>query len=159
MPTSDKTLAVAKYFIHKNNKDGLGLTNKKLQKLLYYSQAWSLVLNNKELFKDEIEAWVHGPAIPRIYQHYKSFSYNDIKEDVNIKDLDVLSEEEKTLLDSIWKIYGKYDGNYLELLSHSEEPWQVARKGLENYEISRSLISKNIMKIYYRNKLEQTEKS
>ena len=33
------------------------LTNLRLQKLLYYAQAWSLVLRESELFPEEIEAW------------------------------------------------------------------------------------------------------
>ena len=36
------------------------LTNLKLQKLLYYAQAWYLVLLNKPLFAEDFQAWAHG---------------------------------------------------------------------------------------------------
>lgn len=66
MSKNTKAMEVGKYFIYLANKENKALTNKKLQKLVYYSQAWSLVLNdNKKLFKEPIEAWVHGPAVRR----------------------------------------------------------------------------------------------
>src|SRR5258708_40323860 len=43
------------------------LTNLRLQKLLYYAQAWSLVLRESELFPEEIQAWRWGPVVPAVY--------------------------------------------------------------------------------------------
>lgn len=54
---------IAKYFIWRASRDGKKVSNKKLQKLLYYAQAWYLVYNKKPLFNDDIEAWIHGPAV------------------------------------------------------------------------------------------------
>ena len=39
----------------------------KLQKLVYYCQAWSLVWEARTIYDDRIEAWAHGPVIPRLY--------------------------------------------------------------------------------------------
>ena len=39
----------------------------KLQKLLYYSQAWHLVWDGEPLFEDEIEAWAAGPVVRSVY--------------------------------------------------------------------------------------------
>ena len=38
----------------------------KLQKLCYYSQAWSLVWDEEPLFSEDIQAWAHGPVIPKL---------------------------------------------------------------------------------------------
>ena len=38
-------------------------TAMKLQKLVYYCQAWSLVWDEQPLFKERIEAWVNGPVV------------------------------------------------------------------------------------------------
>ena len=38
------------------------LINLKLQKLLYYVQAWSYGINKKPMFDGEFEAWIHGPV-------------------------------------------------------------------------------------------------
>ncbi len=43
----------------------------KLRKLVYYSQAWSLVLDNAPLFNEKIEAWINSPIVPALYKHLK----------------------------------------------------------------------------------------
>jgi uncharacterized phage-associated protein len=71
-------LDIGRYFIYLANQNHKPITNKKLQKLVYYSQAWSLVLNNKKLFNEPIEAWVHGPAVRSLYCRYKNFGFSPI---------------------------------------------------------------------------------
>ena len=46
-------------------------TTMKLQKLLYYCQAWYLVWNDKPLFSENIEAWANGPVIRELYNFHK----------------------------------------------------------------------------------------
>lgn len=154
--TKPKSLLIAEYFILKNKADKKGLTNKKLQKLLYYAQAWSLVLNNKPIFDDKIEAWVHGPAIPLIYSTFKSFGFGEIDMKFDEKELSSLDEKDRKILDEIWKVYGNMDAGYLEMLTHSEGPWQDARKGLQSSESSENEISTDAMKSYYSEKLKQS---
>jgi len=43
----------------------------KLQKLAYYSQAWSLVWDELPIFQDSIEAWANGPVCPRLYDAHR----------------------------------------------------------------------------------------
>ena len=148
---------VVKYFIYVANRDKKAITNKKLQKLIYYSQAWSLVLNNKKLFKDPIEAWVHGPAVRSVYVQYKNFGFNQIEEEIDEKKIGI-DKKDKDLLNEIWKVYGKLDAGYLEMLSHSEQPWQDARSGLQSHESSDNEISITSMKDFYSLKLEEVQK-
>ncbi len=151
-----KVQTIADYFIFKaNSSDKNDLTNKKLQKLLYYAQAWSLVLDDKKLFREDIEAWIHGPAIPSIYRKFKSFGFGTIEKTVLEKDLSTLTKNEKSLLDSIWKIYGQYDAQYLEALTHNEDPWKNARAGIAGFESSSNAISTEEMKSYYKSKLQE----
>ena len=153
---SPKLLSTICYFISLSEKASKkDLTNKKLQKLLYYSQAWNLVLNNKPLFKEEFQAWVHGPAIPTVYKKYKNFGSKIIDIEISQKDCSALSASEKKLLNEIWRVYGKYDASYLELLTHSEEPWQKARNGNMPYDASSTVISKQSMKEYYEQKSQK----
>jgi len=146
---------IADYFIDKNNLEKKGLTNKKLQKLLYYSQAWNLVFNKKKLFNENIEAWMHGPAIPYIYFKYKEFGFNDIKKEIEKNNFAELSKEERELLDSVWNTYGNFDADYLEMLSHSEDPWREARKNIAPYESSDKIISLDKMQRYYEQKIQK----
>lgn len=150
---SPKLASTINYLIFLNNKsDRKDFTNKKLQKLLYYSQAWNLVLRDKALFKEDFEAWVHGPAIPVVYQQYKNCGSCVIEAEVEEKDFKNLSDEERNIIDEVWKVYGKHDANYLELLTHNEAPWQQARNGHESYEASKNIIEKEKMKRYYEQK-------
>lgn len=156
---SRRVFRVADFFIAKNKLTNKGLTNKKLQKLLYYSQAWHLVLfDGKPLFDEPIQAWVHGPAIPRVYGYYKEFVMDDITKEVDDALLErSLTQNERGFLEEIWDLYGGFDAAYLEALTHREDPWQKARKGLQLYEASSVEILHSDMRDYYGKKLQEAQ--
>ena len=157
---TDRAQLVAQYFVWKNQVEPktTGLDKLKLQKLLYYAQAWNLVFNGKTLFSNNIEAWVHGPAIADIYQTYKNFDFVHPSVRLSNDDFKSFSVEERKILDDIWDVYGKYDGSYLESLTHSELPWQEARSGMSSVEPSQNIISTQRMKEYYGEKFERSKK-
>lgn len=150
-------MSVAAFFIKKAIEEKKPLTNKKLQKLLYYAQAWSLVIRKKLLFKEKIEAWVHGPAVRRAYLEYKKFGFNPIVKDVDTKVLADIPEETIELLNEVWRVYGQLDASYLELLTHSEKPWRDARNSLQSFEDSENEITAESMKNFYKEKIEAGE--
>ncbi len=138
---------VSDYFVCKSNQLQKPITNKKIQKLAYYAQAWCLVFNDgKNLFDDPIEAWMHGPAIRSLWHKYKKYGYNPITKTPQTPNLDA---DTTSLLEEIWRVYGKYDAEYLESLTHSEDPWRKAREGLEVDESSSIVIKNSDMKQYY----------
>lgn len=137
----------------KKNKESL-LTPLKLQKLLYYAQAWSLVFRGESLFREEIEAWVHGPVIPLVYQRYKHHGYTPIPlEDCCTK----LADDEVTILNLVWMSYGKQSAKSLEDLTHSEYPWAKAREGVRADQLSTKKISIRDMRIYYKQFMESEQ--
>ena len=69
---------IADYFVRLANETGDYISNLKLQKLVYYAQAWYLAISDEALFEEDFEAWVHGPVIPELYQEYKSFGWRPI---------------------------------------------------------------------------------
>jgi len=146
---------VAEYFVWKAQGEKKAITNKKLQKLLYYAQAWSLVLNNKKLFNEKIEAWVHGPAVRDVYVEYKKFGFGPITKSVSTGEIAKIPDNAKNFLDQVWSVYGKRDAAYLEYLSHSEMPWQKAREGLDPHIGSENEISLRDMKEFYSSKLKR----
>lgn len=125
------------------------MTQKKLQKLCYYAQGWYLGITGKKLFNDEIQAWIHGPVSPILYNEYREYGYKKIPKESN----SVASNELRDLINQIYRIYGELDGDQLEYLTHQEEPWLSARKGLEPFESSVNVIDTNIMEKYFKNKL------
>ncbi len=128
------------------------LTNLKLQKLLYYAQAWHLALYDTPLFDDELEAWVHGPVVPSVYREYKSFGWQPIYLDPERYAI-ALPEEVAAHLEEIYRVYGGYTGHQLELMSHNEDPWQVARGDLPMTEACSNVISPELMRNYYKQRL------
>jgi uncharacterized phage-associated protein len=148
---------IADYFIWTANNKKKPITNKKLQKLLYYAQAWYLVFYGKPLFKDKIEAWIHGPAIKSIYRKYKPFGFGPIKKEIKDQEIKQIDLKAKKLLQEVWEVYGKYDGDYLEILTHNESPWQNAREKLDICQASDTVISVDSMKAFYTEKLEKSK--
>lgn len=150
---SPKLREVVDFFIMKSKEEGQPLTNKKLQKLIYYAQAWNLVFNGEKLFDESIEAWIHGPVIPPVYRAYKKYGAGAITEDVEF-DKNLFTKDELSVLDDVWSAYGKFDGDYLEILTHSEDPWSSARGDAELHERSTSEIDPRSMKEFYAKKLD-----
>ena len=46
------------------------MSHLKLQKLLYYCDAYSLAYFDNPLIEDDFEAWVHGPVCRRLIHYY-----------------------------------------------------------------------------------------
>ena len=77
---------LAHIITHYINQKGDNISPKKLQKLLYYVEAWNLVYFKNALIDEDFEAWVHGPVLPSIYHQLKEFKWNDIKVVVDEED-------------------------------------------------------------------------
>ncbi len=123
-----KEEAVASYFISL----GLGenedyMTNLRLNKLMYFTQAWSLVLHDKPLFREAIEAWQLGPVIPSVYRKYRTCGKNPIVEVDPSFSLDMLSYDEQQLLFAVMARYGEYSTHGLVDITHKPgSPWDQA---------------------------------
>lgn len=123
-----------------------------LQKLLYYSQGINMALNGVALFKDDCEAWAHGPVYPNVYHLFKEFKYNPIDDSRYVMfDLakDDLSAEEKKVLSLVIESFGMYSGKVLEKITHDEGPWKDARSGLGPYDSSNRIILKEDLEAYF----------
>ena len=68
---------------------GFSVSPLKLQKLLYYTQAWHMVFFGREntLFVNVPQAWVNGPVYPVIYDAYKD-KVSGMCEHLNISDFE-----------------------------------------------------------------------
>jgi uncharacterized phage-associated protein len=138
---------IAKWFLCAVDRDsGDSITHLKLQKLLYYAQAWSLVLLDKPMFKEEIQAWTHGPVVPEVYEKYSMHGHNEIPKP---EQCPIISKEYEDVLEEVMKTYGIYQAKYLEMLTHSEKPWIEARGGLPLEARCEQVISLKTMKQYY----------
>ena len=118
-----KASQIAKAFLKLSQPDiGDIISNLKLQKLLYYAQAFNLAINNKPLFEEDIIAWEHGPVVKEVYDIYSQYSGGVIpipKEEVK------LTDKEHDLLVSVWNVYGQFSAWRLRDMTHSETPWKT----------------------------------
>lgn len=118
----------------------------KLQKLVYYSQAWSLVWDENPLFEEPIEAWRYGPVIPKLYESHKGqYKVDNIPEG----DPQKLTPEQKETIDAVLEFYGEKSSQWLSDLTHQEEPWIKARKGLSPSDAGDQEITQESMAEYY----------
>lgn len=107
------------------------MTAMKLQKLVYYSQAWSLVWDERPIFADRIEAWANGPVVPTLYeQHRGQFMLSSLGDG----NADALTKDERETVAGVLKFYGDKDSQWLSDLTHRETPWREARQGLRDGE-------------------------
>jgi uncharacterized phage-associated protein len=146
MPTVPAS-QVADYLIRFSQDHGDPISNLKLQKLLYYAQAWHLALYNKPLFQEKLEAWIHGPAVRSVYGGFKDWSWNPITERPPKPDL---PKHVVKHLDEVMGVYGGLSAFDLERLTHSEKPWQKARGTTPRDESSSAVISHDDMRKFYR---------
>ncbi|HEX4964204.1 MAG TPA: type II toxin-antitoxin system antitoxin SocA domain-containing protein [Thermoanaerobaculia bacterium] len=122
------------------------ITAMKLQKLLYYSQAWSLVWDEAPLFRERIEAWANGPVVPALYQRHRgqfkvrSWSQGNPQ---------ALTGEQRETVDAVLKYYGDKPSQWLSDLTHAEAPWRDARRGLGPGERGNHVITHAAMAEYY----------
>ena len=134
---------VASYILQKQGR----MTTWKLQKLVYYCQAWSLVWNEEPLFPEAIEAWADGPVCPDLYHEHKGSLHLDLNN--TSWDCENLDREQKELIDDVLAFYGERSGRYLSNLTHLERPWIEARTGLRPGEKGDVEIDYDTMVDYY----------
>lgn len=151
---------VANYFIALSNETGNLISNLKLQKLVYYAQAWHLANYSKELILEDFQAWVHGPVIPSLYGEYKSFGWKPIiREDLNTEKFSEIKKqfslETLSLLELVTTEYFGLTAFELERLTHNEDPWLLTREGLATDEPSENIIEKKLIKSYYSKFLDE----
>lgn len=122
------------------------MTAMKLQKLVYYCQAWSLVWDEEPLFRESIEAWANGPVVPDLYRaHRGEFELSSI----NGGDRSKLDAKQVDTIQAVINAYGDKTSQWLSDLTHIEDPWKNAREGIPAGTRSQVEISHASMIEYY----------
>lgn len=140
MPTAAQ---IARYILERQG----AMTAMKLQKLIYYCQAWSLVRDGAVLFDDPIEAWAAGPVVRSLFERHRG-KFTVSADDFSGDPAELTTSQEKTI-DRVVKFYSKYTAAELSDLTHSERPWIEARDGLDPTERGDSIIDLNVMADFY----------
>lgn len=120
----------------------------KLQKLVYYSQAWSLVWDNERLFDDEIQAWANGPVVPALYKAHRG-RFQIGAHQLGRGDSSHLRDYERETINAVIHFYGDKSAQWLRDLTHAEAPWIAAREGLAPGDRGKRAVSTDLMGEYY----------
>ena len=122
------------------------MTTWKLQKLVYYCQAWSLVWDDDVLFQEETQAWANGPVVPAFYEaHRGEYRVATIKQG----NLETLTNSQRETVDAVLDFYGDKSAQWLSDLTHMEDPWRKARAGIRDGERGTARITEESLAEYY----------
>lgn len=149
---------VCRHIINYSNEKEYGVSNFKLQKLLYFVQAYFLLTKKEACFYERIEAWDFGPVVPVAYREYKQFGSSDIptisyvieKDSANIWNSKVIryydtviSEEDMKRIEAVVDKFSAYSASDLVAITHRQKPWidayipngnnEITIKAIEDY--------------------------
>jgi uncharacterized phage-associated protein len=137
---------VAQYILRKQG----GMTTMKLQKLVYYAQAWSLVWDEEPLFDQPIEAWSNGPVVRELFDAHRGMFM--VREgDIQRGNWHDLTHEQKATIRAVLHAYGGRSSQWLSDLTHREPPWRDARAELPDGVRGNRVITHGEMADYYGN--------
>ena len=142
---------VAHWFIAKAAESGDLITHLKVQKLLYYAEAWTQTLVNEELFAEKLEAWAHGPVVPEIFQEFREHGWNPLPVP-NQEKIPVISPQAEEVLQQVFDTYGDLPAKTLEDMTHKDEPYIKARGNLSGEERCDVVIPKNEIQNFFKTK-------
>lgn len=152
-------LDVSRYVINYSNEKGYGISNLKLQKILYFIQAFFLIKkpNGEPCFSEKIEAWDFGPVVPKAYHEYKIYGSGNIpsisfytkldkkniwNSEVTMYDDSVIDNDDKHLINLVVDRFSDYSATDLVTLTHKQTPWKEAYRGRQNNEITIEAITR-----------------
>jgi uncharacterized phage-associated protein len=122
------------------------MTAMKLQKLVYYSQAWHIAWTDNVLFENRIEAWADGPVCIDLFKHHRGvFRVSKLRKG----QADHLTDDEKDTVERVLSFYGEKSPQWLSDLTHIEDPWKEARQGIPDRAVSNNEITPRSMGSYY----------
>lgn len=129
-------LEVARYIIHHEAQNGRTVSNLRLQKLLYFVQV-QFIVNGQEAapcFHEKMEAWGFGPVVREVYYEYRYYGGAMIPADRNFSTS--ITPSDQKMIDEILNDCAKFSTSSLVDVTHSQTPWQEARRNPYNNEIT-----------------------
>ncbi|WP_176557783.1 Panacea domain-containing protein [Sporolactobacillus terrae] len=112
---------VANKILQLADKENIGISNLKLQKLLYFAQAYSIAKTGDPLIDQDFEAWTYGPVVPSIYRKYKEYGYHSIpksNEKINLDD------NQNEIINTVFSQLGNMNPFDLVDITHKHKPWK-----------------------------------
>lgn len=100
------------------------MSNLKLQKLLYYTQGFSLALRGQPIFDEDIVAWEYGPVVKSVYHEFKKAGSGAIEKNDDFDATLLFEKDEIDLIKEVYAVYGQFSALKLMNMTHEESPWK-----------------------------------
>ena len=148
--------AVANEMIEKGIEDGTPLTPLQIIKLTYLCQAWMLAMFDRPIFRQRVEAWEYGPVVADVYHGVKVNGRRPVEKPIPVKKQE-FDDDEKHILNEIYRVYGDWTGGSLSRLTHRPgSPWYRTK---QEDPLSRHVVIDNEkIREYYAAILSEAEK-
>ena len=123
----------------------------KLEKLIYYTQAWAAAWHDEALFDERIEAWADGPVVRELFNRHKRLHFVSLRSFPGA-DAHRLPAWGRTVVRFVCGYYGHMTGAELRDRTHSEKPWTEARRreGLRDGQPGTAEIPVDALRDFYR---------
>lgn len=126
--------AIANFILDEFDSREHAISNKKINKLIYFAHGFSLFRIGQPLVKNHVEAWVHGPVFKVVYDAFKQFEFHPIvSRAVNFNfvtgvdeqvSYDLLGSEQRELTKKVVTHFVRFSADELEDMTHSQfGPW------------------------------------
>ncbi|HEY1398994.1 Panacea domain-containing protein [Roseateles sp.] len=149
---------VANAVLHRAKERGLSVSHLKLQKLVFFTHAWSLAIEGVPAVDERPEAWEYGPVFNSLYYRLKGSGHDAITALIETVDAQtnafaalIPSPVDATfwrILDQVMDRYGSFTPSQLSTLSHEAGgPWEQARNSKQ------AVISDESVRQFYRGML------
>lgn len=125
----------------------------KLWWLVYMCQVWCLVWNNNQapLFKEDLEAWVNGPMVRKLYDNVGDLGKRTVWRVPGGRP-GLLDIKHKMHIQKVIGVFGKL--SILDIVSSlaMDLPWKITREGYDAMEACTNVIDTDIIYDYYKDK-------
>ena len=122
---------------------------KKLHKLLYYVQGWSLAGLGRPAFVHDLEAWRDGPVSTSFRDNTWHVPCAEVLR-IPLENSEIQSDWElQGLIELIAPYYAQFSTEELVAQTHQELPWLQARRGIADGEYGNEPISEEIMARFF----------
>ena len=132
--------SIANYFLKladtKNKQDTM--TPMKVLKLIYFAHGWYAGLTGKKLIDEDVEAWMYGPVVSKVYEEFKNFGDRPVTKLAQYYEpfsgkydsYDTPTDENVlAVLDRVWNVYGGFTGIQLSNITHApDSPWSEVKR-------------------------------
>lgn len=148
-------LDVACFIINKHNElyKNVGITNLRLQKILYFVQSEFLIITREKCFEEKIVAWPYGPVVIEAYEEFKKYGKDNIpninhygkfftRQEFNEY---IIDRDDKNIILNVLQLLSQFSDFQLVEITHNQNPWLNAIRNGNNTEITKIDIEKYFM--------------